>query len=269
MSLALAIDSVSVQLGGATVLDRVSLDVRAGEWVGLIGPNGAGKSTLLRCVVGTVAPGQGRLTLGGREVGGIDRRERARMVAMVPQRPLIPLEMTVSEYVLLGRTPHLGGLAIEGRIDLEIVASSMARLDLAAMAGRRLGTLSGGELQRAILARALAQRAPILLLDEPTAALDLGHQQQVLEMVEEMRRVERLTVVSAVHDLTSAAQFCDRLVLLSGGSKIMEGTPAQVLTEQAIALYFGATVKVVPAGDGGLVVIPSRSGRGERAMPAS
>jgi iron complex transport system ATP-binding protein len=219
--------------------------------------------------MGTVPLRQGRLSLEGREVGGIDRRERARMVAMVPQRPLVPLEMTVAQYVLLGRTPHLGALAIEGRADLEIVAASMARLDLAGMAGRRLGTLSGGELQRAILARALAQRAPILLLDEPTAALDLGHQQQVLEMVEDMRRVERLTVVSAVHDLTAAAQFCDRLVLLSGGSKVMEGSPAQVLTEQAIALYFGATVKVVAGADNGLVVIPSRSGRAEKEMPAS
>lgn len=250
---------VGVSIDGARLLDQIDLRVEQGEWVGLIGPNGAGKSTLLKVVVGAVAPDRGTVTLGGRPVEGMDRRDRARIVAMVPQRPTIPMEMMVFDYVLLGRTPHLGPLAVESQRDLIIVDECLTRFDIDGFARRRLGTLSGGELQRAVLARALAQQSSVLLLDEPTAALDLGHHQHVLELVEDMRRRDGLTVVSALHDLTAAAQFCDRLVLLSGGGIAAEGTPEQVLNEETIRVFFGARVQVLTGLDGVPVVIPTRS----------
>jgi iron complex transport system ATP-binding protein len=249
---------VGVSIDGARLLDRIDLRVDQGEWVGLIGPNGAGKSTLLKVVVGAVATDHGRVALDGRPVEQMDRRDRARMVAMVPQRPMIPVEMMVFDYVLLGRTPHLGPLAVESQRDLAVVDECLARLDIEGFARRRLGTLSGGELQRAVLARALAQQAPVLLLDEPTAALDLGHHQQVLELVEEMRRRDGLTVLTALHDLTAAAQFCDRLVLLSRGVIAAEGTPELVINEELISLFFGARVQVLNGPDGVPVVIPRR-----------
>lgn len=265
----LGVRSVSLTAGPVTILDRVDVDVGAGGWVGIIGPNGAGKSTLLRVIVGAVIPDQGSISIGGRDLAQMARPSRARLVAMVPQRPQIPPTMTVFQYVLLGRTPHLGPLAAEGRHDLEVVGATLVRLHLEAFARRQLGTLSGGELQRAILARALAQQAPVLLLDEPTTALDLGHQQEVLELVEGLRHQYQLTVLSALHDLTAASQFCDRLVLLSGGRKVGEGTAAEVLTESTINLYFGASAQVLTGSDGRPVVIPSRSQRQASARPAS
>lgn len=250
---------LSVRLGGTNVLSGVDLTVDSGSWIGIIGPNGSGKSTLLKSLCGLVAIRAGSVSIGTSRLDRSPRKSWARLVSVVAQRPQIPLEMSVADYVLLGRTPHLGPLAIEGPNDLAVVARSLIQLDLAVMANRSLGTLSGGELQRAVLARAIAQEAPVLLLDEPTAALDLGHQQQVLELVEDLRRGQGLTVISAMHDLTLAAQFCDRLVLLSAGRVVAEGTPHEVLTEEAIKIHFGADVQIATDHHGHLVVIPSRA----------
>jgi iron complex transport system ATP-binding protein len=178
------------------------------------------------------------------------------MIALVPQRPMIPPESTVLDYVNLGRTPHLSYLAVEGAADVAAVWSAISRLDLESLAHRRLGSLSGGEMQRAVLARALAQEPSILLLDEPTAALDLGHQQQVLGLVEELRRTGNLTVVSALHDLTMAARFCDQLVLLNGGRVMALGAAGDVLTEESIRRHYGADVRVLTLDEGGVAVIP-------------
>lgn len=250
---------LSVRLGGTQVLSGVDLFAESGSWIGVIGPNGSGKSTLLKSLSGLVVLAAGSVSIGPSRLDRTSRKSWARAVSVVAQRPQIPLEMSVADYVLLGRTPHLGPLAIEGPNDLTVVARSLMQLDLAVMANRSLGTLSGGELQRAVLARAIAQEAPVLLLDEPTTALDLGHQQQVLELVEDLRRGQGLTVISAMHDLTLAAQFCDRLILLSGGRVVAEGTPHQVLTEEAIKIHFGADVRVATDHHGHLVVIPSRA----------
>ena len=251
----IALEGVSVRLGGARVLDDVSAFVDDGEWVGVIGPNGAGKTTLLRAVAGLVAH-DGTIELGGRVVSALRRRELSRRVALVPQDPLMPSEMTVEEYVLLGRTPYVPYLGTESRSDVEAVARALARLDLHALASRRLGTLSGGERQRAVLARALAQDTPVLLLDEPTSALDVGRQQQVLEFVDRLRAEHRLTILSAMHDLTLAAQFADRLVLLDRGAVVADGPPRDVLTEARIAAHYGAAVRVID-DDVGLAVVPT------------
>jgi iron complex transport system ATP-binding protein len=254
----IALDSVSVDLGGVRVVDSVSAAVEAGEWVAVIGPNGAGKTTLLRAIAGLVSP-HGRIAVDGDPVGTLGRRRLARRVALVPQTPLMPPEMTVAEYVLLGRTPHLGYLGGEGRRDLAAADRALARLDLARFADRRLGTLSGGERQRAVLARALAQEAPILLLDEPTSSLDIGRGPQALELVDSLRRDEGLTVLSAMHDLTLAGQYADRLLLLDRGHLVASGPPGDVLRPELIAEHYGAEVRVLV--NGGVAVVPSRPGR--------
>ena len=247
---------VSVTLGGARVLDRVTAFVGDGEWVAVIGPNGAGKTTLLRAVAGLV-PYEGTIAVGGRSVGSLKRRDLSRLVALVPQDPLMPKEMPVGEYVLLGRTPYVPYLGSESRGDLEAVERALARFDLRTLSGRRLGTLSGGERQRAVLARALAQGGGILLLDEPTSALDVGRQQQVLELVDRLRAEQRLTILSAMHDLTLAAQFADRLLLLDRGSVVADGNAREVLTEARVAAHYGATVRVID-DEAGLAVVPTR-----------
>jgi iron complex transport system ATP-binding protein len=241
------------------VLDGVNGSIEAGEWVTVIGPNGAGKSTLLRAVAGLV-PRQGAVAVGGDDGAALGRRELARRVALVPQLPALPGQMTVAEYVLLGRTPHLGYLAREGGHDLEIADAALARLDLLGLASRRLGTLSGGERQRVVLARAFAQQAPILLLDEPTSALDVGRGQQALELVDALRREAGLTVLAAMHDLTLAGQYADRLLLLDGGRVVAAGAPDDVLTNELIGRHYGASVRVLRDEDGLLVVLPVRRG---------
>jgi iron complex transport system ATP-binding protein len=248
---------VTVELGGHPVVRGVDVSVADGEWVALIGPNGAGKTTLLRAVARLVSF-TGEIVLDGRAVGELSRSELARLVAVVPQEPSTPPWMTVAEYVLLGRTPHLGPLAKEGARDRDAAARALGRLDLVPFAGRRLGTLSGGEKQRVVVARALAQEARIVLLDEPTAALDIGHQQQALDLLDGLRAESGLTLVAAMHDLTLAAQYADRMVLLDAGRVSAEGRPHEVLTEALIAEHYGASIQVITV-DGRLAVVPTRT----------
>jgi iron complex transport system ATP-binding protein len=247
---------VSVELGGNRVVDDVTASIAGGEWLALIGPNGAGKTTLLRAIARLV-PFAGEIALDGRPMADLGRVELARLVAVVPQEPATPPWMTVAEYVLLGRTPHLGPLAKEGARDREAAARALARLDLLPFAARRLGTLSGGEKQRVVVARALAQEAPIVLLDEPTTALDIGHQQQALELLDGLRVESGLTLVAAMHDLTLAAQYADRMLLLDAGRIAADGPPGEVLTETLIASHYGASIDVVPVGDR-IAVVPRR-----------
>ncbi len=253
---AVVLDALSVELGSARVLDGVSAQISPGEWVALIGPNGAGKSTLLRASAGLLSYG-GSATLDGDEVSSLPRREVARRLAFVPQAPLLPPGMRVDEYVLLGRTAHLGPFGGESPRDLEIAGRALARLDLGALAHRRLQTLSGGEQQRAVLCRALAQEAPLLLLDEPTTSLDIGRQQQALELVAALREHGELTVLCAMHDITLAAQYADRLIVLSDGRVVAEGPPAEIASAELISEHYGATVRVVGEGET-LAVIPVR-----------
>jgi iron complex transport system ATP-binding protein len=166
--------------------------------------------------------------------------------------------MTAAEYVLLGRTPHIGYFGVESARDRTVAARCLARLDLEGFSGRHLGQLSGGEVQRVVLARALAQEAPMLLLDEPTSALDLGHGQLVLELVDELRHEHGLTVVSAMHDLTLAGQFADELVLLRDGRAVAAGAAGAVLTEELLEVHYGARVRLLTDPDGHVVVVPAR-----------
>jgi cobalamin transport system ATP-binding protein len=254
---AISARGLDVVRGANHVLRGIDLDVAEGEWVGIIGPNGAGKSTLLHALSGGLAY-SGSISVDGSDLAAMRNRSRARMFATVPQDPVVPHGMLVVDYVLLGRTPHLGLFEQEGSGDVAVAREAMAALELVDIAARPLETLSGGQLQRVVLARALAQAAPVLLLDEPTSALDVGHRVQVLEEIETLRRERSLTVVSALHDLTLAAQFCDRLVLLASGVVAGSGPARTVLTEDAIRAHYGADVTVLDGPDGTVVVIPLR-----------
>ncbi|MEV0587941.1 ABC transporter ATP-binding protein [Nonomuraea sp. NPDC050310] len=255
----ISVDGLSVTLGERRVLHDVQLRVERGEWLAVIGPNGAGKSTLLRALMGLIKH-EGSVTLAGAGAGPLKPRALARLVAYAPQSPSLPPDMTVFDYALLGRTPYIPYLGRESRHDREVTASVLERLDLTGLAGRQLERLSGGERQRAVLARALAQQAPVLLLDEPTTALDLGHQQQVLELVDRLRRADGLTVLTTLHDLSLAAQYADSLLLVADGRAAATGRPAQVLTEALVSRHFGAHVKIEPGPDGRPVVHLVRGG---------
>jgi iron complex transport system ATP-binding protein len=246
---------LTVRFDGAYAVRDVSFKVETGEWVVLIGPNGAGKTSALRAIC-RLLPFGGQVLLDGLDTNRLGRREVARIAAFVPQAPETPPELTVGEYVLLGRTPHIGYFASEGRADRVAADRALHRLELGSFAERALGSLSGGELQRTVIARALAQESPILLLDEPTTALDLGRQQQALELIDSLRS-EGLTVVSTMHDLTLAGQYADRLLLLDRGAVVAEGPAAEVLIEPNLASYYGANVRVVQ-DDGRIFVLPLR-----------
>jgi iron complex transport system ATP-binding protein len=254
----LQVEGLSVALGGREVVSSVSFSLEKGTWLGIVGPNGAGKSTLLRSIAGLVEH-EGEVRIGDRRALEATRREAARLVAFVPQRPVFPPAMPITDYVLLGRSAHHSLLGAETTRDRQVVAAVLERLQLGGLADRPLGQVSGGEAQRAVLARALAQEAPVLLLDEPTTSLDLGHGQQVMELVDSLRKEHALTVVSAIHDLTTAAQYAEELMLLVAGSVVAAGPPDQVLTQASIAKYFGADVDLF-SSPSGLVVAPRRNG---------
>lgn len=252
---ALTCRGVRVSFGETEALRGVDLRLAAGEWLGLIGPNGAGKSTLLRAIAGLVPhTGSVALDCGGRPAGTD--------VALVPQIPLLPEGMSVAEYALLGRSPHLGWLAVESRRDRRIVASVLERLDLRGFADRPVTQLSGGETQRVVLARALAQQAPILLLDEPTSALDLGHRDAVLELIDKLRRSDGISVIAAMHDLGTAARFADRLALIDRGRIVADGAPRSVLAAGRLSDVY-ATPLSVHTIDGEIVVLPAPRARQE------
>jgi iron complex transport system ATP-binding protein len=248
---------LGVTLDGARILDRVDLTVAAGEWVTIIGPNGAGKSTLLRAV-GGLLPHTGEVSLFGTPNARLRRRDRARLVATVVQSPTVPSGMAVLEYVLLGRTPYIPPLGRESAADVAAAHAVLRLLDLAGFADRRLVTLSGGERQRVYLARALAQGAGLLLLDEPTSSLDIGHQQDVLELVDRLRNERGLTVVATMHDLSVAGEYADRLVLLAGGRVAASGKPREVLTADLLATHYQARVRIID-GEHGPLVVPVRA----------
>jgi len=252
------LDALSVSYDHSVALSPFTSEVRSGEWLCLIGPNGAGKSSMLRAIAGLV-PHDGAIVIDGVPLSIRSARRRATLVAYVPQSPVMPDDMTAFEYVLLGRSPYVSYFGHESRHDRAMVANVLERLDLVAFSSRQLGTMSGGERQRLVIARALAQEAPVLLLDEPTSALDIGHQQQALELVDRLRRENGLTVISAMHDLTLAGLYADRLALLHEGHLVAMGDAATVLRAETLSEFYGASVTVHQHDDGTVVVIPRRT----------
>jgi iron complex transport system ATP-binding protein len=248
---------VRVKYGARHVLHDLTASVAAGEWLAMLGPNGSGKTTALRAVCGLV-PFEGEILIGGRATKTMDKRSLARSVAFLPQHPVAPDGMLVGTYVLLGRTPHLSYFSQETRLDRAVVQAVLRRLEISSLADRELSSLSGGERQLVVLARALAQEPAILLLDEPTTSLDIGHQQDVMEIIDSLRRADGIAVISAIHDLTVAAQFAGDIVLLSGGRVVASGDARAVLTEELVNRHYGASVQIIDGRDG-IVVVPLRS----------
>lgn len=229
-------NSVSVTLGGAPILDGVSVAVPGQSFVALVGPNGAGKTTLLRTINGVLPPDSGSVAIDESDVQSLSRRDTARLVATVPQDTNISFEFSVRDVVAMGRTPHRSRL--QRADDTNIVERALQRVRIAHLADRPVGSVSGGERQRVLLARALAQDAPAMVLDEPTASLDINHQVRTLELVRDLVD-EGTTALAAIHDLDLAARFCDSIVVLSDGHVLADGPPESVLTESVIEQAFG------------------------------
>jgi len=240
------LDNVSLGYDHRAILHDVSMKARPGQVLGLVGPNGSGKSTLIRGITRVVDLFSGRISIDSRNIETIKHDELARLVATVPQDPALPGAFTAFEVVLMGRTPHLGLLHYEGKKDLAIAWQAMAATHTQSFAERRVSELSGGERQRLIIARALTQQPKAMLLDEPTANLDINHQVEILNLVKSLCLEQSLTVIIALHDLNLAAQYCDWMVMLNGGEVYAEGTPADILTAPNIKRVYGAEVCVYP-----------------------
>ena len=247
----LAARGVSVSLGGTPVLRSVSFAARPGLVTGLVGPNGAGKSTLLRVMAGVLRPDAGAVRLGAAELTGLPARERARQVAYLPQHEAAH-PFTALETVLMARYPHLSRFALEGADDRRIARAAMALTETQRFENRQLDRISGGERQRVLLARALAQQARVLLLDEPVAGLDLRHQLAAMETLRSQAVGGGVAVVVALHDVWLASRYCDRLTLLSGGEVVAEGTPAEVFTLRRFREVFGVEAVVEHESDTGM-----------------
>jgi cobalamin transport system ATP-binding protein len=232
------------------VLHAISVQVGSGEMLGILGPNGSGKTTLLK-ILSAVLVGQGEVELNGRNIQTYKRRELSRLFAVVSQGSRVNFPYTVAEIVLMGRASYHSSFALEGKKDLEVARASMELTDSLSLANRYFHELSGGEKQRVMIARALAQEPEILLLDEPSAFLDLKHQVQVFELLRRLNRERGLTIVAALHDLNLAALFCLRLVMLRAGRIYRDGSPREVLTEKTIEAVYGIRVRVEsdPSGE--------------------
>src|SRR5919106_2769372 len=241
----LKIQNLSVDYGTRRILHDVSFDVQSGEVLALIGPNGAGKSTLIRAVSGVIPIAGGHVRTNGDDFASLSTIRRARYVATVPQAVALPPAFTVWETVLLGRTPHMNFLGQPSQKDEEIARQSLGRVSALPLADRRVGELSGGEQQRVLLARALCQSTPILLLDEPTAHLDLQYQVNLLELVHELAHKDKLAVLVALHDLNLAAHYADRIALMVTGNIKAIGSPKEVLQPELIAEAYCLPVQVV------------------------
>jgi iron complex transport system ATP-binding protein len=251
----LSFQGVSAAAGSRPILHGVTLALHAGEVLTLAGPNGAGKTTLFRVASRVLRPSQGSVSLLGRPLDAFSRRELARVLAVVPQDAAIAFPFRVGEVVLMGRSPHLGTLGFETRADLERAREAMARVGIAELADRSVLELSGGERQLVLLARALAQDPRVLLLDEPTAHLDLRHRVRVAALVRELAREGRSALVVS-HDLGLAARSGDRIALLRRGELLALGTPREVLTPAHLRATFEVETEILTTADGALHVVP-------------
>lgn len=263
----LQIRQVSFSYFNGLVLNDISLAIQPGEMIGLLGPNGSGKTTLLKLACGLLKPARGEIKLDGASLRQLGRKAIARSVAVVPQQFKISFAFTAAEIVMLGRIPFLRAFAEDCEEDRQIVAESLNLVGIGELAKRRFDELSGGERQKVILAMALAQEPKLLLLDEPTAHLDISHQVEILELVRQLNAERCLTVIAAIHDLNLASLYFNRLVLLKEGRILADGTPAQVLTAEMINEVFSASVIVQPhpiTGSPHIVVKPRNKGSEQR-----
>ncbi|MGQ9483625.1 MAG: heme ABC transporter ATP-binding protein [Desulfosoma sp.] len=244
MTTMVALKNVSFSYGAIQALDDVSLAVTEGEFFIVAGPNGSGKSTLLKLMAGLEQPHRGTVQLMGRSLASYRRRERARQMAYLPQSVPLDFPFSALEVVLMGRHPHLGLLQMEGPDEMAKASEAMRRTDVAHLWNRPVTALSGGERQRVYLAQALCQEPRVLLLDEPTAALDPAHQVRLMDLLEDLRQERQLTVVMVSHDINLAAMYGDRVLLLKNGRVVCQGSPEQVFTFRTLEETYGCVVLV-------------------------
>lgn len=256
--MSVALRHLSVRVGSKTLVSDVTLDLEPGTWTTFIGPNGAGKTTLVETIAGLRRAHEGTVSIEGRQLDAMNERERAKVVALVPQHPQVPMGMTVHDYVALGRTAYHGLLHAPSANDHAIVDSVLERLSLAEFAERDVATLSGGERQRMVIGRALAQSTKVIVLDEPTTGLDLRHQMDLLELLKTEVAECQLTIVATLHDLTLAGQFANRLVLLDRGHVVLDGPAGQVVRSPELGSCYAMNLRVIDV-DGADVVVPVRS----------
>ena len=240
--MSLSVTDLNFRYGRRQILDGVSFEVASGEFCALLGPNGSGKSTLVKAIAGVHKAASGQVTVDGTDTGTLGRREHARVVGYVPQHGDAPFDLTVREAVVLGRTPHFG-LAPTAQ-DWDTVDAAIERMGLGDLAERNMSELSGGQAQRALIARALAQDTRVLLLDEPTSALDLRYQIETLQLVRQITREEGISALIAIHDLNHAARYCDQVVVLHGGRILTDGTPEEALDAPTLRDVYEVDVEV-------------------------
>jgi len=242
----LRLTDLCVSYGPRRVLEGVTLDVASGEVVALVGPNGAGKSTLIRAVSGVIPIESGEVLVNGADLRSISTMKRARLLSVVPQARSLPPAFTVYEAVLLGRTPHLGWLGRTSAADHERVRHALEQTHMRALEERYVGELSGGEQQRVLLARALAQDTPVMLLDEPTTHLDLQHREALIRLIRNLARHKDLAILMVLHDLNLAGLYADRVALLVAGQLQAVGSSSDVLTEERLSQVYQMPVRVIP-----------------------
>jgi len=240
---------------GRDVLRGISFSINTGDFVGIVGPNGSGKTTLVRLLSGVIRPREGNIEIGGEDITRLSNRLLARTVAVVPQETSALFAFTIAEIVLMGRSPHLGALSFERREDIAIADKAMQAVDIAQFADRHINEVSGGEKQRAIIARALAQQPRIMLLDEPTAFLDLKHQAGIYRVLEKLNREREMTILVVSHSLNLAAQFCRRIIMLDKGGIAADGAPDEVLTRENIERVYDVKVRITRGDTGGTPII--------------
>jgi iron complex transport system ATP-binding protein len=241
-----SVENITAGYDGQPVLRDVRLTVAPGEFLGLIGPNGCGKTTLLRVISGVLPTMAGIVTVQGKNLREIGRRKLAQIMACLLQDLSLDLDFTVRELVLMGRSPHLPRIGSETQRDFEVTEHVMGLCDVSHLANRSITELSGGERQRVLVAMCLAQEPRVLLLDEPTSHLDIGHQLSVLDLIARLNRQTGVTVIAVLHDLSLAAEYCQRLLVLNRGRVAALGTPAEVLTAEMISTVYGASVLIEP-----------------------
>ena len=251
----LEILNILLDYGRRSVIKDVSFQLQPGELLGLVGPNGCGKTSIIKSLSRVLALSSGRILLDGKDITEISRNELAGIIGVVPQNPYLPETFTVFEVVVLGRNPHLGLFSGESPHDIDIVRHAMATTGITQLAKRKIGELSGGERQRVTIARVLAQEPQIILLDEPTANLDIAQQADILDLITGMCRENNIAGLIAIHDLNTAAQYCTRIIMLKNGRVFVEGLPGEVITEENVRQVFNADTTIYPHPENSLPMV--------------
>jgi len=263
----LEMQNVTLAYGHKVVVRDLTFQMMPGEMLGIVGPNGCGKSTIIKALSRVIPPYSGRILLNGKDISRISRKDLSCVLGVVPQMPLLPSVFTAFEIVLMGRNPHLGLFQYEGPKDMAITWQAMERTSTQHLAHRRINELSGGEIQGIVIARVLTQETEVILLDEPTANLDIGRQIEILDLIKSLCRENNMTVVAALHDLNLASQYCDQLILINNGRIYAEGTPETVINTENIEEVYGSGSYVHTHPLSGLPAILPHAGNSKHAKP--